>query len=158
MHSPHLMQNRTKWNDQISVGGALEAEDAQTLHDEGFRSVIDLRTADEMQTPEKAWVEGVGMDYETLPTAPDLLDDVAIARFIQEVDSSEGKVYIHCKAGGRANIMALLHDAQTHGWTVEHAMQVAGEKGIKLDDSSPYRAPFEDYLKRHSAGERLKNG
>jgi len=149
---------KTKWNDTISVGGALEAGDAQSLHDEGFRSVIDLRTADEMQTPEKAWVEGVGMDYETLPTAPDLLDDAAIARFIQEVDSSGGPVYIHCKAGGRANIMALLHDAQTRGWTVEHALEVAGEKGIKLGEDSPYRAPFVDYLHRHSAGERLKNG
>lgn len=151
------MQNKQKWNDKITVGGALEAEDAQILHDEGIRSVIDLRTNDEIQTPEKAWVEGTGMDYETLPTSPDLLDDVAIFRFIQEVDSSDGPVYVHCKAGGRANIMALLHDAVTHGWTIEHTLQVAQEKAVKLDDDSPYRPIVEDYLKNHSAGERLKN-
>lgn len=148
---------KQKWNDKITVGGALGADDAQTLHDEGFRSVIDLRTTDEIETPEKAWVEGTGMDYETLPTASDTLDDVAIFRFIQEVDSSDGPVYVHCKSGGRAGIMALLHDAATHGWTIEHTLQVADEKGVKLGDDSPYRPVVEDYLKQHSAGERLKN-
>ncbi len=150
------MQNKQKWNDKITVGGALGAEDAQALHDEGIRTVIDLRTNDEMETPEKAWVEGTGMDYETLPTSPALLDDVAIFRFIQEVDSSGGPVYLHCKAGGRASIMALLHDAVTHGWTIEHTLRVADEKKVKLDNDSPYRPIIEDYLKRHSAGERLK--
>ncbi len=149
---------KTKWNDKISVGGELEAEDAQQLHDEGVRTVIDLRTTDEIDLLEKEWVEGVGLDYESLPTAPTLLDDVAVARFIQEVDSSNGPVYIHCKAGGRAGIMALLHDAVTHGWTIEKTMQIAEEKGVKLGDDSPYRSIVEDYLTRHSAGERLKRG
>ena len=147
---------KNQWNDKISVGAALEAEDAQKLHDEGIRTVIDLRTADELNVSEKAWVEGVGLDYESLPTSPDLLDDAAVARFIQEVDSSDGKVYVHCKMGGRAGIMALLHDAVSGGWTIEKTMQVAQEKQVKLENDSPYRPFIEDYLIRHSAGERLK--
>ena len=148
----------TKWNDKISIGAALEAGDEQKLHDAGVRTVIDLRTEDEKQTPEKAWVENVGLDYEALPTAPNLLDDAAIARFVQEVDSSVGPVYVHCKSGGRAGVMALLHDAITGGWTIEHTLQVADEKGVKLGADSPYTPIVEDYLQRHSAGERLKNG
>ena len=159
---PHLAPSppmqTTKWNDKMGIGAALEANDAQGLHDAGVRTVIDLRTEDEKQTPEKEWVESVGLDYEALPTAPDLLDDAAIARFVQEVDSSVGPVYVHCKSGGRAGIMALLYDAITHGWTVEHTLEVASEKGVKLGDDSPYRPIVEDYLRRHSAGERLKSG
>ena len=101
-------------------------------------------------------VEGVGLDYESLPTSPDLLDDIAVARFIQEVDSSGGPVYVHCKMGGRASIMALLHDAVGGGWTIEKTMKTAEEKGVKLGDDSPYKDFVEDYLARHSAGERLK--
>ena len=149
---------RTQWNDKISIGAALEAGDAQGLHDAGVRTVIDLRTETKRVRPKRSGSESVGMDYEPLPTAPDLLDDVAVARFVQEVDSSVGPVYVHCKAGGRAGIMTLLHDAITHGWTVEHTMQVAGEKGVKLGGDSPYTAIVDDYLRRHSAGERLKQG
>lgn len=149
---------KTTWNNKISIGEALGAEDAQALHDEGVRTVIDLRTSDEINPTEKTWVEGVGLDYESLPTSPTLLDDAAVARFIQEVDSSDGKVYVHCKMGGRAGIMALLHDAVGGGWTIEKTMQVAEEKQIKLGDDSPYRSFVEDYLVRHSAGERLKRG
>ena len=149
---------KTKWNDKISIGEALEADDAQKLHDEGIRTVIDLRTNDEINPAEKAWVEGVGLDYELLPTSPQLLDDMAVMRFIQEVDSSDGPVYVHCKMGGRAGIMALLHDAVSGGWTVEKTLQTAQEKNVKLGDDSPYVDFVRDYLERHSAGERLKRG
>ncbi|BCM92742.1 beta-lactamase hydrolase-like protein [Abditibacteriota bacterium] len=149
---------KTNWNNRISIGSALEEGDAQKLHDEGIRTVIDLRTNDEINPAEKSWVEGVGLDYELLPTSPQLLDDAAVMRFIQEVDASSGPVYIHCKMGGRAGIMALLHDAVAGGWTIEKTMQVAQEKDVKLGDDSPYVDFVQDYLERHSAGERLKRG
>ena len=148
------MQNQTKINEKITIGGALEAGDAQKLHDEGFKTVISLLTADEENPSEKADVESVGLDFESVPVAPDLLDDVAVARFSQEVESSDGPVYVHCKSGGRAGVMTLLHLGVKHGLSLEETLKMGEKFDAKVGEDSPYRAFFESYLQRHSAGER----
>lgn len=148
------MKNQTQINEKITIGGALEPGDAQKLHDAGFKTVISLLTVEEENPNEKAEVEAVAMDFESVPTAPDLLDDAAVARFSQEIESSDGPVYVHCKSGGRAGIMTLLHLAVKHGLSIEEALKVGAKFDAKTDEDSPYRAFFDEYLKRHSAGER----
>ena len=148
------MKNRTEVNDKITIGGLLENGDAQHLHDEGFKTVISLLTADEPSGDEKSQVESTGMDYESVPVSPVLLDEASVARFSQEVESSDGPVYVHCKGGGRAGVMTLLHIAVNHGLSVDEALKVGEKFDAKIGDDSPYRPFFEDYIRRHSAGER----
>lgn len=149
------MLNEQKINDKITIGGKLTPEDMEDLKARGFRTIVNLMTPDEMgQAHEEREVEDRGLTYASIPVAPNLLDDIAVTRFSQAIDSSDGPVAVHCKGGGRAGIMTLLHLGVTKGWSLERTLQEAEAMGAKIGPDSPYRPFFESFIRRHSAGER----
>lgn len=149
------MLNEHKITEKISIGGRPDAQAIADLHARGFETIINLMTPDEPGwAEEERLVEGQGLSYAPIPVAPDLLDDIAMARFSQAVVSSTGPVAVHCKGGGRAGVLTLLHLAVEQGWSVAEALEYADRVGTKIGPESPYRAFFEGYIKRHSAGER----
>ncbi len=148
------MLNEQKITDKISIGGALRDGDAQDLENRGFKTVVNLMMPDEAHDGEEELVKGVGMTYAPIPVSPATLDEITAARFAQAIDSSDGPVAVHCKGGGRAGLMTLLHLAITHGWSVDKALEEGEKMKITVPADSPYRAFFEGYIKKHSAGER----
>lgn len=148
------MLNEQQISEKITIGGAPKDDEIAHIYERGFATVINLCTPDEPCYREERDIEQQGLSYASIPTEPALLDDIKVAQFIQEVDSSDGPVYLHCKGGGRAGILALLHEAIAHGWNIATALEKGREWNIKIGDDSPYRAFFESYLRRHSAGER----
>lgn len=149
-----VMLNEQKINDQITIGGALSDGDAQDLENRGFKTVVNLMMPDEPQINEEAAVKGVGLTYAPIPISPATLDEIAVARFLQAVESSEGPVAVHCKGGGRAGLMTLIQMAIEHGWTLERALEEGEKLKIKIGGDSPYRPFFESYIRAHSSGER----
>lgn len=148
------MLNEQKITDKISIGGALRDGDAQDLENRGFKTVVNLMTPDESNDGEEELVKGVGLTYAPIPVTPNTLDDITVARFLQAIESSDGPVAVHCKGGGRAGLMALLALTIENGWSLDHALEEGEKMGIKVAADSPYRAFFEGYIKKHSAGER----
>ena len=148
------MLNEQKVTDKISIGGALRDGDAQDLENRGFVTVVNLMTADESNDGEEELVKGAGMTYAPIPVAPNTLDDITVARFLQAIESSDGPVAVHCKGGGRAGLMTLLALAIENAWSVDKALEEGENMQIKIAADSPYRSFFESYIKRHSAGER----
>ncbi len=144
----------------IIVAGQPNAQDIETYHNEGVRTVVSLRTADELQNnpdahDEERRVENTGMTFAWIPVSPETLDDIAVQRLSQALESTDSQpAVVHCQGGGRAGIMTLLHLAITQGWSVQEALQEGEQLGIAPKEDSPYRAFFEDYLKRHSPAER----
>ncbi len=149
------MLNEQQINDQITIGGKPDANEIQDLKKRGFKTIVNLLTPDEPgYAGEEREVEDAGLTYASVPVSPALLDDAAMARFTGAITSSDGPVAVHCKGGGRAGIMTLLHLAVNGGWTLQHALDEGEKMGVKIGPDSPYRAFFEDYMRRHSAGER----
>ena len=148
------MLNEQKINDRMSIGGALRDGDAQDLENRGFKTVVNLMTAEESNDGEEELVKGVGLTYAPIPVAPNTLDDITVARFLQAVESSDGPVAVHCKGGGRAGMMALVALAIENGWGVDKALEEGENMKIVIAADSPYRGFFESYIQRHSAGER----
>ena len=149
------MLNEQKINERMSIGGALRDGDAQDLENRGFKTVINLMMPEESSDGEEELVKGVGLTYAPIPVSPATLDEITVARFLQTVESSDGPVAVHCKGGGRAGLMALVALAIEHGWSVDKALEEGEKMEIKVAKDSPYRAFFESYLKKHSAGERV---
>ena len=148
------MLNEQKITDNISIGGALRDGDAQDLENRGFKTVVNLMMPEESSDGEEELVKDVGLTYAPIPVSPPTLDDITVARFLQAIESSDGPVAVHCKSGGRAGLMALLALAVEHGWSLDNARKEGEKMGIKIANNSPYRAFFENYIQRHSAGER----
>lgn len=148
------MLNEQKLTDRISIGGALCDGDAQDLENRGFKTVVNLMMPDESHDGEEELIKGVGLTYAPISVSPATLDEITAARFSQAIESSDGPVAVHCKGGGRAGLMTLIHLAISHGWSVNNALEEGEKLGIKVAADSPYRAFFEGYIKKHSAGER----
>ena len=150
------MENLQKINDQITIAGQPSPDDLRELSAKGIRTVVNLRTLDEPgQDDEERIVEGQGITYASIPVSPQTLDDAAVERFIQALASVDGTpALVHCKGGGRAGVMTLLHLAIQNGWSLQQTLEHGQTIGITPSETSPYRAFFDDFIKRHSPAER----
>ena len=142
----------------ISIGGQPDENDIQSLQEKGFRTIVNLRTEDDegFRASEEHEVESKGLNYAAIPVSPALLDDLAVQRFAGALSSDDAPpAYVHCGSGGRAGLLTLLHLAVQNGWTLQETLETGKELDIAPSETSPYRAFFDDYIRRHSAGERV---
>jgi cytochrome b6-f complex iron-sulfur subunit len=141
----------------ISVGGQPTPTEIESLHDRGYRTVVNVRTHadDGYLADEERLVEDAGLNYAEIPISPQHIDDIAVQRFSQALESVDAKpAFVHCGSGGRAAMMVLLHLAVQNGWSLQRALGEGEKLQAAPSPTSPYRAFFEEYIKRHSAGER----
>lgn len=152
------MLNERQITPEITITGQPTPEDITAAQAAGFRTIINLRPDDEpgADPDEERLVENAGLNYAAIPVTSETLDDAAVERFSQAI-SSEGSTpaLVHCKSGGRAGIMTLMHLAIKYGWSLEETLQYGKQyNDIAPSESSPYRPFFESFIRRHSAGER----
>ncbi len=143
---------------EIAIAGQPSEADIQGAQDAGFRTIVNLRPADEpgANENEERLVEHTGLNYAAIPISPDTIDDATVERYMQAVKSDgAAPVLVHCKSGGRAGMLTLLHLAIDNGWSLENTLQYGKAHGdLAPSDTSPYREFFETFIRRHSAGER----
>lgn len=125
-------------------------EDIEALGDLGVKTVINLRTPEEMASldfDEKAAVESAGMRYVHAPMGGELPSGTTWEAIQQALKSAEGEgpVLMHCRSGNRVGAAWALYAGQEQGMPTDKAIEEGRAAGMK--------APvFEDGLK-----ERLKN-
>lgn len=114
-------------SDVYGVCGQPSPEQLQRAAQEGFQSVLNLRspsevgvTEDESQQAEKA-----GLSYANVPldnTNPSLQQ---VHSALSALDRLPKPVLIHCGAGLRAGAIALIADAQANGFSLEQLIDKA---------------------------------
>jgi uncharacterized protein (TIGR01244 family) len=152
------MINEGKVTDDITISGQLSVDELRQLSEQGYRTVVNLRTPGEPGevADEERIVEDSGLNYASIPVSSETLDDMAVERFTNTI-ASEGRtpVLVHCRGAGRAGMMVLLHLAIQNGWSLQKTLEEGKNRGdIAPAEGSPYREFFEGFIKRHSAGER----
>ena len=151
------MKNERKIVPGLFIAGQPSEEELHDLAKSGYRTLVNLRGPDEegAVTDEERLVESTGVSYASIPVTSQTIDDLAVHRFIQAIDSTASQpAVVHCGSGGRAGVMVLLHLAMKHGWNVAQALEEGEKLGIAPGAASPYRAFVEDYIHRHSPAER----
>ncbi len=152
------MKNEREIVPGLAIAGQPTEEELENLGESGYRTVVNLREDNEpgALTDEERLVENAGLNYASIPISARTIDDIAVQRFIQAVDSDGAQpVVVHCGGGGRAGLLVLLHLAIKHGWSVAQTLEEGAKLGIAPGAASPYRAFIEDYIRRHSPAERV---
>jgi uncharacterized protein (TIGR01244 family) len=149
------MKEPTKINARISAGGQPSEEDIAALKASGVRKIINLRRAGEANQSLDPAAEGevakrAGLEYVHIPVDPKNLDPSSAAAVAKAVEASDGPVFVHCAAGGRAVTHALLAEAKAQGSSAEKVFKKAEEIGAPVTDEG-----FKAYI-RTVAGDGKK--
>ena len=118
----------------LGEGGVAEAKAL------GFKTIVDLRTAEEGTLVEKVEAIGLGLCYVNLPVAGGPPSDEQVARFraIAE-DASNFPVLVHCAAGNRVGALWALYRAG-RDVPAEVAVEEGRTLGLRPNREKPVRA------------------
>jgi len=131
----------------IACGGSTSPGAIREIRNMGFKSVINLRLANEagaMVDEEGAAVRAAGMTYVHLPFNMQSPDPKLIDNFIAAVSAPANKpAYVHCAAGGRAAALWMIKRVKADGWTRERALEEANALGLN-DRLRPFALSYLD--------------
>ncbi len=124
---------------RISIAGQPTAEDLAALKAEGYTGVVNLRHDGEPEQPLSSAAEGDlvrqdGLEYLHYAVGGAPLTFQGVAAVCDLLDRhADGKVLVHCKRGGRALALVLLHLAKSQNWPTDEVITRGQASGITLD-------------------------
>ncbi|MDJ0387629.1 protein tyrosine phosphatase family protein [Roseomonas sp. E05] len=144
------MAQRIRISEELTVDtGQPTREELERLRQEGFRAVVNLRTAGEQNQPLSPEAEGevaraAGLDYAHIPVAPTGPQSEQVEAFRETLPALPGPVLVHCASGKRSGVFAVLHAAREQGLSGEDALAKA--RALGFDWQSP---ELESFVRRH---------
>lgn len=130
------MINALQINEQLTTTGQVIPEQLQQAVQEGFKSVLNLRSPDELGflQNEQQVVEALGLHYINIPLRLEALSEELITMILAELDRVPKPAVIHCAASLRSTAIALLSVAIQEGLTPEETLERARHLGFKFLD------------------------
>lgn len=126
------MNNVIHINPELVATGQVVPEQLKQAVLEGFKSVLNLRSPDELGflAHEQEWVEGLGLRYINIPLKLEALEEELLTQILMRLASLPKPVVIHCAAGMRSTAIALVSIAVQEGLTVEETLAIARQLGF----------------------------
>jgi len=123
---------------RVYVGGQPSRGALIELADLGVTAVVNLRTPREMDDPETmtfdegAVADSLGMVYMTLPVGgSDHPYRPSVLSGLDEVlGDHPGRVFLHCRSGGRASYVWAAYLIRHRGWSVDEGLRRGMAIGI----------------------------
>lgn len=147
------MENVKKIDNELTVAGQITIEQLQQASQEGFKSVLNLRSQSEetFWSDEQQQVEALGLHYFHIPVVKvDELTEELTTEVLQKIDEIPKPALIHCAAAIRAGVMALMYVATRQGMTPEQAFERAGQIGFDCSANPQAKAFFKNYVEKYS--------
>lgn len=137
------MSDIKKVSDEYFAGGQPTPETLKQLADEGYKSVVNLRSLDEAGAlaDEQQQAQAVGLEYVNVPLKSSQANDNSTAKVLSELQQLPTPVYFHCGAGGRASALALIAFATQHQLNRQQVLAKAKELDI-----NPEQAHLKQFL------------
>lgn len=140
-------------NDAYSSAGQPTSDQIQRLAEQGFRSVLNLRSAVEPGAlPNEAeQVAAAGLGYAQAPVSPITPSGQALTAALAALAALPKPVLIHCRGGGRATAVALVAIAIQDQLSREAFLGQVSAHGL-----SPSQPQIQQFLHSHY-GDPLPN-
>ncbi len=149
-----MSSSRIELSNTVTVGRKPPSKDEiGQLRDQGFRSVLDLRSASE-PTPdlspqqEAAEARRHGLEYIHYPVPLNIADKQLLDGFGEAIAQAPKPVLVHCASGKRAGMFALAHTSVEAGVPGEEMLEMAKHLGV-LYGSPELRRMFARYVDQH---------
>ena len=128
------IHNFGKINDSLYRGAQPDAAAIQSLARLGIKSIINLRLANDVWTPEAAAASASGITYTNVPlNGTGRPSDAQVAALLALIESLPAPVFIHCKHGcDRTGTIVACYRISRHGWSNNAALQEAWKYGLSI--------------------------
>ena len=145
------VRNFTRVDPTFACGGALSPDAMTSIKQAGFKSIVNLRAANEEGAnveAETKSAQDAGVKYIWLPFVTASPDASKVDDFLKAVaDPANQPMLLHCTSGGRASMFWAIKRVRLDGWPVDKAM---GElPDLSKNVSAPLKAFTLDYLEQH---------
>lgn len=125
----------------IMIGDQPTKADLEELKSLGFVGVVNLRHDGEPEQPISPAREGdlaraIGLEYLHHGVGAVPLDEscvAAVSDFLTRHAQGSDQVLVHCRRGGRAVALVLLHFARVNRWSADEVAERAAEMGLAVD-------------------------
>lgn len=124
------IKNLSKASDDIWTAGQPSPEQLANLKQSGFKTVINLRPAQELTFDERSIVEKQGVSYQTLDIAG--ANDITYAnsqKLRAMLEKAEKPVLLHCSSSNRVGGLLAL-DAKQQGFSDQQALVIGQATGM----------------------------
>tara|TARA_B100000683_G_scaffold274823_1_gene323935 strand:- start:2188 stop:2640 length:453 start_codon:yes stop_codon:yes gene_type:complete len=122
-----------QFSDDILCAGQPSETDLQQLKREGYRSIINLRPANEpgqIQHPQQKTTE-LGLDYHALPiTGPGDLNEENTRQFDALLQTAARPMVIHCGSSNRVGALMALRAAHIQNKDPREALNDGRKAGL----------------------------
>src|SRR5579883_36745 len=130
------VKNARRVSEKLTVTGQVKPDQLKQAIQEGFKSVLNLRSPDELgfATDEQQLVEALGLHYVNMPLKLEALDEDCISAILQQIEQLPKPAIVHCAAGLRSASIAMLSIAIQEGLTPEQTFAKARCLGFDFFD------------------------
>ena len=120
---------------ELAITGQPTFDELQQLAEDGYRSVVNLRSPDEtgFLEEERQKIEYLGLRYVNLPIQIRNLNLDHLIPVIQTLVSLPKPTLVHCDNGIRSSIVVLVQIAIEQGIGAEDALQRVEKLGLLSD-------------------------
>ena len=132
-------------SDSLATGGQPSDQAFSKLAANGFRSVLNLRTATEGVDLEKerALVEQAGMRYINIPVTGSAPKAEQAEEFIRAVrDSANHPMLIHCGSANRVGAFMMIYRVVEQGWDEAKAEEEAVRIGLRSEELKKFAKEY----------------
>lgn len=134
----------------VACGGATDTAALEGLKADGFKAIINLRTAGEQGAnleQNAARAKELGLKYISIPFSNGQPDPKAVDTFLGEIaNKSNQPAFVHCGSASRVGAFWLVKRVLQDGWTVEKATEEARLIGLR---GAPLEKFALDYIAAH---------
>lgn len=145
-----------KINERLTVGEQPKTDqDVKSIAQQGFRTVVNLRTVQEEDQPftpqqEGEKIETLGMRYVHIPVSTKNIREEQIDQFREKLGQFPAPVFVHCATGKRSGAFAMMHAAVEKDMTGEETLRRAEQMGFECD-TPELRELVKNYVDRKRA-------
>lgn len=126
------MNTIRKINDDFAIAGQITPEQLQQIAQEGFKSVLNLRSPDEegVLINEQQQAEALGLYYINVPVKVAAINVELTAQVLRQIDNLAKPTLIHCNNAMRSAGFVLMHIATDQGMSLSQAFKQAEQLGL----------------------------
>jgi uncharacterized protein (TIGR01244 family) len=126
--------NYTRPDATVGCAGAITADAVPAIKAEGFKSIVNLRMANEPGADvekQAAAAREAGLRYIHLPFSAAAPTAKVFDEFLAAAaDPANSPMFIHCASANRVGAVWLVKRVKQDGWTVERALEEATAIGL----------------------------